>query len=116
MVLSYNYKKARQRYNGYIGRSFQLSYTRYLPLNQNLSLSFNRTANKYHEADALYLATKVRKEFISNTSLTLGGPIGESTWSYSINYNWNDAESNIINYTTSSQTVGLSLTKDFSLF
>ena len=114
--LSYNYKKARQRYNGYIGRSFQLSYTRYLPLNQNLSLSFNRTANKYHAADALYRATKVRKEFISNTSLTLGGPIGESTWSYSINYNWNDAESNLINYTTSGQTVGLSLTKEFQLF
>ena len=114
--LSYNYKKARQRYNGYIGRSFQLSYTRYLPLNHNLSLSFNRTANKYHEADAMYLATKVRKEFINNTSLTLGGPIGESTWSYSINYNWNDAESNLINYTTSGQTVGLSLTKEFQLF
>ena len=114
--LSYNYKKARQRYNGYIGRSFQLSYTRYLPLNHNLSLSFNRTANKYHEADALYLATKVRKEFISNTSLGLDGPIGESTWSYSINYNWNDAESNLINYTTSGQTVGLSLTKEFQLF
>ena len=114
--LSYNYKKARQRYNGYIGRSFQLSYTRYLPLNHNLSLSFNRTANKYHAADALYLATKVRKEFISNTSLTLGGPIGESTWSYSINYNWNDAESNLINYTTSGQTVGLNLTKEISLF
>ena len=114
--LSYNYKKARQRYNGYIGRSFQLSYTRYLPLNHNLSLSFNRTANKYHAADALYLATKVRKEFISNTSLGLGGSIGESTWSYSINYNWNNAESNLINYTTSGQTVGLSLTKEFQLF
>ena len=40
----------------------------------------------------------------------------ESTWSYAINLNWNDAESNIINNTTSGQTVGLSLTKQFSLF
>ena len=30
--LSYNYKKARTRYNGFIGRSFQLSYRRNLPL------------------------------------------------------------------------------------
>ena len=48
--------------------------------------------------------------------LVLGGPIGESTWSYAINLNWNDTESNIINYTTSGQTVGLSLTKQLSLF
>ena len=114
--LSYNYKKARARYNGFIGRSFQLSYRRNLPLNQSLSLGFSRTANKYHATDALYLSTKVRKDFISDTSLSVGGPIGESTWSYAINLKWNDAESNIINYTTSGQTVGLSLTKQFSLF
>ena len=87
-----------------------------MPLNQNLSLSFTRTANKYNAEDPLYLAGKERKDFISGTSLSVGGPIRGSTWSYSINYNWNDAESNIINYTTSGQTMGLSLTKDFSLF
>lgn len=114
--LSYNYKKARTRINGLIGRSFQLSYRRNLPLNQNLSSSFTRTANKYNAEDPLYLAGKERKDFISGTSLSVGGPIRGSTWSYSINYNWNDAESNIINYTTSGQTMGLSLTKDFSLF
>jgi len=114
--LSYNYKKARTRHNGFIGRSFQLSYRRNLPFNQNLSLSFTRTANKYHAADALYLADKVRKDFTSGTSLSIGGPIGESAWSYAINLNWSDTESNIINYTTSGQTVGLSLTKQFSLF
>ena len=64
----------------------------------------------------LYLSTKVRKDFISSTSLSLGGPIGESTWSYAINLNWSDAESNIINYATSGKTVGLILTKQFSLF
>ena len=64
--LSYNYKKARARYNGFIGRSFQLSYRRNLPLNQSLSLGFSRTANKYHASDALYLATKVRKDFSSS--------------------------------------------------
>ena len=114
--LSYNYKKARTRHNGFIGRSFQLSYRRNLPFNQNLSLSFTRTANKYHADDALYLADKVRKDFTSGTSLSIGGPIGESAWSYAINLNWNDTESNIINYTTSGQTVGLSLTKQLSLF
>ena len=114
--LSYNYKKARARYNGFIGRSFQLSYQRNLPFNQNLSLSFKRTANKYHDADAIYHVSKERKDFISGTSLSVGGSIGESTWSYAINLNWNDAESNLINYTTSGQTVGVSLTKQFSLF
>jgi hypothetical protein len=114
--LSYNYKKARARYNGFIGRSFQLSYRRNLPLNQSLSLGFSRTANKYHASDALYLATKVRKDFVSSTSLGVGGPIRESTWSYAINLTWNNTESNIINYTTSGQTVGLSLTKQLSLF
>ena len=114
--LSYNYKKARARYNGFIGRSFQLSYRRNLPLNQSLSLGFSRTANKYHESDALYLATKVRKDFINSTSLGIGGPIRESTWSYAINLTWNNTESNIINYTTNGQTVGLSLTKQLSLF
>jgi hypothetical protein len=87
-----------------------------LPLDQNISLNFSRTANKYHAADALYLSTKVRKDFINSTSLNLGGPIRGSTWSYAINFNWSDAESNIINYTTSGETVGLSLTKQFSLF
>ena len=114
--LSYNYKKARGRHNGLIGRSFQLSYRHNLSFNQNISLNFSRTANKYHEADALYLSTKVRKDLISSTSLSLGGPLGGSTWSYAINLNWSDAESNIINYTTSGETVGLSLTKQFSLF
>ena len=114
--LSYNYKKARARYNGFIGRSFQLSYRRNLPLNQSLSLGFSRTANKYHASDALYLSTKVRKDFVSSTSLSIGGPLMQSTWSYSINLNWNDTGSNIINYTTSGQTVGLSLTKQLSLF
>jgi len=64
----------------------------------------------------LYLATKVRKDFISDTSLSLGGPIGEGTWSYAINLKLTEAESNIINYVTSGQTIGLSLTKTFSLF
>jgi hypothetical protein len=114
--LSYNYKKARARYNGFIGRSFQLSYRRNLPLDHSLSFGFNRTANKYHASDALYLSTKVRKDFVSSTSLSIGAPIMQSTWSYSINLNWNNAESNIINYTTSGQTVGLSLTKQLSLF
>ena len=114
--LSYNYKKARTRHNGFVGRSFQLSYRRNLPFNQNLSLSFTRTSNKYHAADALYLADKVRKDFTSGTSLSIGAPIGESAWSYAINLNWNNTESNIINYTVSGQTVGLSLTKQFSLF
>ena len=113
---SYNYKKARARYNGFIGRSFQLSYRRNLPLNQSLSLGFSRTANKYHASDAWYLSSKVRKDFVSSTSLSVGGPLMQSTWSYSINLNWNDAESNIVNYTTSGQTVGLSLTKQLSLF
>jgi hypothetical protein len=58
----------------------------------------------------------VRKDFISSTSLGVGGPIRESTWSYAINLTWNNTESNIINYTTSAQTVGLSLTKQLSLF
>ena len=49
-------------------------------------------------------------------SLSVGGPIMESTWSYALNFNWNDAESNTINYTTSGQTVGLSLTTQLSLF
>ena len=40
----------------------------------------------------------------------------ESTWSYAINLNWNDTDSNTINYITSGQTVGLSLTKQLSLF
>jgi len=40
----------------------------------------------------------------------------QSAWSYSINLNWNDTGSNIINYITSGQTVGLSLTKQLSLF
>ena len=93
--LSYNYKKARARYNGFIGRSFQLSYRRNLPLDQSLSLGFSRTANKYHESDALYLSTKVKKDFVSSTSLSMGGPLMQSTWSYSINLNWNDAESNL---------------------
>ena len=114
--LSYNYKKARARYNGFIGRSFQLSYRRNLPLNQSLNLGFSRTANKYHASDALYLSTTVRKDFISSTSLSVGGPIMESTWSYGINLNWNDTDSNTINYITSGQTVGLSLTKQLSLF
>ena len=114
--LSYNYKKARARYNGFIGRSFQLSHRRNLPLNQSLSLGFSRTANKYHASDALYLATKVRKDFTSSPSLSIGGPIGESAWSYAINLKWTEAESNIINYATSGQTIGLSLTKTFSLF
>ena len=114
--LSYNYKKGRAHYNGFIGRSFQLSYRRNLPLNQSLSLGFSRTANKYHASDALYLATKVRKDFVNSTSLGVGGPIRESTWSYAINLTWNNTESNIINYTTSGQTAGLSLTKQLSLF
>ena len=54
--------------------------------------------------------------FINNIRMGFDGPLGESTWSYSLNTNWNSAESRIINYTTSGQTVGLSLTKDFSLF
>ena len=114
--VSYNYKKARARYNGFIGRSFQLSYRRNLPLDQSLSLGFSRTANKYHASDALYLSTKVRKDFANSTSLSVSGPIMQSTWTYGLNFNWNDTESNTINYTTSGQTVGLSLTKQFSLF
>ena len=112
---SYNYKNARERYNGFIGRSYQLSYKRSLPLNQNLSLSFSSTTNDYHQADAIYLSTVEREDIIHSTSLGFGGPIGESDWTYNINLNWNNTESNIINYTTSGETVGFSLTKQFSL-
>jgi len=114
--LGYNYKKARSDNNGYIGRSFKLTYSRNLPLNLNLNSSFTRTVNKYKAEDAIYLTGKEQKTFISGTSLSLGGPIRGSTWSYAINLNWSDAESNIINYTTSGQTMGLSLTKEFQLF
>ena len=114
--LGYNYKKARSDNNGYIGRSFKLTYSRNLPLNLNLNSSFTRTVNKYKAEDSIYLTGKEQKTFISGTSLSLGGPIRGSTWSYAINLNWSDAESNIINYTTSGQTMGLSLTKEFQLF
>ena len=80
------------------------------------SINFKRTYNQNHAPDALVVSDRSKKEYISNFILSLTGPIGKTGWSFSSNVNIQESMSNIINYTTSSNTYSITLIKPFAIY
>ena len=114
--LSYNFKNADRNINRTNGRSINLGYKHLFKDKYQASINFKRTYNQNHAPDALVVSDRSKKEYISNFILSLTGPIGKTGWSFSSNVNIQESMSNIINYTTSSNTYSLTLIKPFAIY
>ena len=114
--LSYNFKNADRNINRTNGRSINLGYKHLFKDKYQASLNFKRTHNQNHAPDAIVVSDRSKKEYISNFILSLTGPIGETGWSFSSSINIQESMSNIINYTTSSNTYSLTLIKPLKIY
>ena len=114
--LSYNFKNADRNINRTNGRSINLGYKHLFKDKYQASLNFKRTYNQNHAPDALVVSDRSKKEYINNFILSLTGPIGKTGWSFSSNVNIQESMSNIINYTTSSNTYSVTLIKPFAIY
>lgn len=120
--LSYNYQNAlindnaRTLHNGMKGISYLLSYNKFLPFYQNLTVNYGKTLNDYMAPDPLIHSEKKRKDIIDDYSIGISGPIPFTKFSYSLNFDYSKSKSRIVNYIVNHEDINFSLRREFSLF
>ena len=120
--LSYNYQNAlindnaRTLHNGMKGISYLLSYNKFLPFYQNLTVNYGKTLNDYMKPDPLIHTEKKRKDIIDDYSIGISGPIPFTNFSYSLSFDYSKSKSRIVNYIVSHEDINFSLRREFSLF
>lgn len=113
---SYNYKNAKAFYNSLKGNSYQLSYTKLLPFDQNLSINYGKTLNDYMDPDDAIHSEKKRKDIIEDYSIGISGPVPFTNFSYSLSSDYSKSNSRILNYIVSQENINFTLRREFSLF
>ena len=120
--LSYNYQNAlindnaRTLHNGMKGISYLLSYNKFLPFYQNLTVNYGKTLNDYMDPDPLIHSEKKRKDIIDDYSIGISGPIPFTNFSYSLSFDYSKSKSRIVNYIVNHEDINFSLRREFSLF
>ncbi len=120
--LSYNYQNAlindnaRTLHNGMKGISYLLSYNKFLPFYQNLTVNYGKTLNDYMAPDPLIHSEKKRKDIIDDYSIGISGPIPFTNFSYSLSFDYSKSKSRIVNYIVNHEDINFSLRREFSLF
>ncbi len=120
--LSYNYQNAlindnaRTLHNGMKGISYLLSYNKFLPFYQNLTVNYGKTLNDYMKPDPLIHSEKKRKDIIDDYSIGISGPIPFTNFSYSLSFDYSKSKSRIVNYIVNHEDINFSLRREFSLF
>ena len=120
--LSYNYQNAlindnaRTLHNGMKGISYLLSYNKFLPFYQNLTVNYGKTLNDYMDPDPLIHSEKKRKDIIDDYSIGISGPIPLTKFSYSLSFDYSKSKSRIVNYIVNHEDINFSLRREFSLF
>ena len=119
--LSYNYQNAlidnaRTLHNGMKGISYLLSYNKFLPFYQNLTVNYGKTLNDYMAPDPLIHLEKKRKDIIDDYSIGISGPIPFTNFSYSLSFDYSKSKSRIVNYIVNHEDINFSLRREFSLF
>jgi hypothetical protein len=120
--LSYNYQNAlindnaRTLHNGMKGISYLLSYNKFLPFYQNLTVNYGKTLNDYMAPDPAIHSEKKRKDIIDDYSIGISGPIPFTNFSYSLNFDCSKSKSRIVNYIVNHEDINFSLRREFSLF
>jgi len=124
--ISYTEKQAKKDYNAYTGHSFDIAYTRILPIG-TFKLDKKFQTNTYEKKNTFIHSTIDREDDIETSQVQLSGRIAqllpfikkfdpESRIFYTIKHTKIDSDSTLLNNTATRRNTSFNIIKRFSLY